>query len=253
MDIRTYLERIDYDRSVRPDLDSLFGLHRTHLLTVPFENLDIHSGVPIKLTERALWDKIIVRRRGGFCYELNGLFAWLLKEVGFDVTYLNGRVYNHEGKRGREFDHLTLLVKIPAEEQYWLADVGFGDSFFEPLRFGFNGEQAQGLHTYQIEPVENGYDLFKRGFDGGWACQYYFDLQPCRFPADYEEACIYHQTSPKSSFTRERVISLATPDGRISLDIKNLTITTNGKRLKQPLRSKDEFQKLLGAHFDIML
>jgi N-hydroxyarylamine O-acetyltransferase len=253
MDIRTYLERIGYDKSVHPDLDCLFGLHRTHLLTVPFENLDIHSGVPIRLTERALWDKIVVRRRGGFCYELNGMFAWLLKEVGFDVTYLNGRVYNHEGKRGREFDHLTLLVRIPAEEQYWLADVGFGDSFFEPLRFGFNGDQAQGLRAYRIEPFGNGYDLYRRGFDGDWKRQYFFDPQSRRFPADYEEACIYHQTSPKSSFTRERVISLATPDGRISLDIKNLTITTNGRLLKQPLRSKDEFQRLLGTHFDIML
>jgi N-hydroxyarylamine O-acetyltransferase len=253
MDIRTYLERIGYDKSVRPDLDCLFGLHRTHLLTVPFENLDIHSGIPIQLIEKALWDKIVVRRRGGFCYELNGIFAWLLKNVGFEVTYLNGRVYNNEGKRGREFDHLTLLVKIPTEEQYWLADVGFGDSFFEPLRFEYNGEQAQGLRAYKIEPVENGYDLFMRGFDGDWKRQYYFDLQPRRFPADYEEACLYHQTSPKSSFTRERVISLATPDGRISLDIKNLTITTNGRLLKQPLRSKDEFQRLLGTHFDIML
>lgn len=253
MDIRTYLERIGYDRSVRPDLDSLFGIHRTHLLTVPFENLDIHLGAAIQLTERALWDKIVVRRRGGFCYELNGIFAWLLKNVGFEVTYLNGRVYNHEGKRGRDFDHLTILVKIPAEEQYWLADVGFGDSFFEPLRFGFNGEQAQGVHAYRIEPVGNGFDLFKRDFNDGWKRQYYFDLQPRRFPADYEESCLYHQTSPKSSFTRERVISLATPDGRISLDIKNLTITAHGKRLKQPLRNEDEFQKLLGTHFDILL
>jgi N-hydroxyarylamine O-acetyltransferase len=237
MDIQTYLERIGYDRSVRPDLDSLFGLHRTHLLTVPFENLDIHLDIPIHLTERALWDKIVVRRRGGFCYELNGMFAWLLKNIGFEVTYLNGRVYNHEGIRGREFDHLTLLVKIPTEEQYWLADVGFGDSFIEPLRFGYNGEQAQGLYAYRIEPVQNGYDLFKRGLDKGWKHQYFFDLQPRRFPADYEEACLYHQTSPKSSFTREIIISLATPDGRISLDSKTLTITINGKRTKHKLKS----------------
>ena len=253
MDIRTYLERIGYDKPVRPDVESLYGLHRTHLLTVPFENLNIHFGVPVQLSEEALWDKIVIRRRGGFCYELNGMFAWLLKQIGFDVTYLNGRVYNGEGKRGREFDHLTLLVRIPITEQFWLADVGFGDSFFEPLSFEYNGEQAQGLRAYRLESVADGYDLLRRDFDGRWNLQYFFDLQPRNFPADYEAACLYHQTSPQSSFTRERVVSLATPDGRISLDSKNLTITTNGKRIKQPLRSEDEFRKLLGTHFEIVL
>jgi len=253
MDIRTYLERIGYDKPVRPDVESLYGLHRTHLLTVPFENLNIHFGVPIQLNEEALWDKIVIRRRGGFCYELNGMFAWLLKQIGFDVTYLNGRVYNGEGKRGREFDHLTLLVRIPITEQFWLADVGFGDSFFEPLSFEYNGEQAQGLRAYRLESVADGYDLLRRYFEGRWNLQYFFDLQPRNFPADYEAACLYHQTSPQSSFTRERVVSLATPDGRISLDSKNLTITTNGKRIKQPLRSEDEFRKLLGTHFEIVL
>lgn len=113
MNVRTYLERIDYNKVVQPDVETLIGLHRAHLLTVPFENLDIQLGQPIQLTEQAMWEKIIVHRRGGFCYELNGLFAWLLKQIGYEVTYLNGRVYNDAGRRGREFDHLTLLVEIP--------------------------------------------------------------------------------------------------------------------------------------------
>ncbi len=253
MDIRTYLERIAYDQPVRLDLELLFGLHRTHLLTVPFENLDIHLGAPIQLSEQALWNKIVVHRRGGFCYELNGMFAWLLKQIGFEVTYLNGRVYNTEGKRGREFDHLMLLVTIPSEQQSWLADVGFGDSFFEPLRFGYNGEQVQGLRAYRLEQVENGFDLLRRDYDGNWSQQYFFDVEVRRFPADYESACHYHQTSPNSSFTHERVISLATPDGRISLDSKYLTITTNGKRIKQPVKSEEEFRELLLTHFEVTL
>jgi len=135
MDIRTYLERIGYDKPVRLDVESLFGLHRTHLLTVPFENLDIHLGLPIQLSADALWNKIVIHRRGGFCYELNGMFAWLLKQIGFEVIYLNGRVYNSEGKRGQDFDHLALLVRIPSAGQFWLADVGFGDSFFRAIAF----------------------------------------------------------------------------------------------------------------------
>jgi N-hydroxyarylamine O-acetyltransferase len=253
MNIRTYLERIGYDKAVRLDIESLFGLHRTHLLTVPFENLDIHAGKPIQLTERALWNKIIIRQRGGFCYELNGMFAWLLKQIGFEVTYLNGRVYNAEGKRGLEFDHLTLLVRLPTDDQYWLADVGFGDSFFEPLRFGVDGEQVQGLRAYRLEQVAAGYDLLKRDFDGNWSRQYFFDLQPCVFPSDYESACLYHQISPQSSFTQRRVISLATPGGRLTLDSQNLSITTNGKRIKRKLKNEADFQEMLRTYFGIEL
>lgn len=254
MNVRTYVERINYERPVLLDMESLFGLHRAHLLTVPFENLDIHRGMPIRLDEQSLWDKIMIRRRGGFCYELNGMFAWLLKQIGFEVRYLNGRVYNKSsGNRGREFDHLTLLVRIPVEEQYWLADVGFGDSFFEPLRFETSSEQVQGLRAFRLEAAADGYDLWRRGFEGNWDRQYFFDLQPRNFPSDYEEACLYHQTSPKSSFTRERLISLATPDGRISLDGHNMTITSHGKRTKQELRNKTEFQELLSTHFGISL
>lgn len=253
MDVRTYLERIGFDRPVHLNVETLFGLHRTHLLTVPFENLDIHLGKPIQLGEQALWDKIVLHKRGGFCYELNGMFAWLLKEIGFEVTYLNGRVYNSHGKSGREFDHLTLLVGIPGKKANWLADVGFGDSFFEPLKFDYGIEQKQGLRTYRLENVEDGIDLLKREQDDRWNRQYFFDLKPRAFPSDYETSCQYHQTSPKSSFPRARVISLATPDGRISLDNNNLTITTNGKRIKRQLSDETEFQELLKYYFGIEL
>lgn len=253
MNIRTYLERIGYDRPARLDIESLFGLHRTHLLTVPFENLDIHADVPIQLDERSLWEKIIERRRGGFCYELNGMFARLLKKTGFEVTYLNGQVYNNEGKRGIEFGHLTLTVKIPGEQETWLVDVGFGDSFFEPLQFTVDSEQQQGSRAYRIEQSGDGYDLWKRDFDGRWKRQYFFDLHPRNFPGDYEPACLYHQTSPHSSFTHGRVISLATPDGRITLDKNNLSIIASGKRIKRKLKSKQEFREFLKLYFDIAL
>ena len=253
MDMRSYIERIGFDRPFRADMESLFAFHRTHLLAVPFENLDIHVGKPIQLDDQSLWDKIIVQRRGGFCYELNGMFAWLLKQIGFEVTYLNGRVYNDEGKRGRDFGHLTLLVGIPNDETNWLADVGFGDSFFEPLRFGYNGEQIQGSRAFRLEPVDDGFDLWRRDSDGDWTRQYFFDLQARSFPADYEDSCIYHQTSPKSSFTREQMISLATPNGRITLGSKALTITTNGKRIKRKLKSEKEFLNLLREYFGIEL
>jgi N-hydroxyarylamine O-acetyltransferase len=140
LDIQWYLNRIGYRKPIKPNLETLSGVHRTHMLTVPFENLDIHLGKPIRLTEQALWEKVVIQKRGGFCYELNGLFAWLLKQIGFHVTYLNGYVYSEQGDYGREFDHLALMVQIPGYDTQWLADVGFGDSFVEPLKIVLNGE-----------------------------------------------------------------------------------------------------------------
>ena len=110
MNIPAYLSRLNYSTSVKPDAETLHGLQFAHLLNVPFENLDIGLKRPIQLSEEALWEKLIIRKRGGFCYELNSLFAWLLKQIGFDVTYLNARVFNREGNLGIDFDHLALLV-----------------------------------------------------------------------------------------------------------------------------------------------
>ena len=253
MNIQSYLERIGHDKPVHSDAETLIGLHRAHMLAVPFENLDIHQGKPIRLTEPTLWEKIVLHRRGGFCYELNGMFAWLLKEIEFKVTYLNGCVYNDAGVRGREFDHLTLLVEVPGKSGRWLADVGFGDSFVEPLKLEYNGQQAQGLRAFRLDKVENGIDLWRRNYDGGWTLQYFFDLQPRNFPSDYEESCLYHQTSPNSTFTHEPIISRATPEGRISLDRQNLTITTHGNREQRSVNGETRYRELLKAYFGFVL
>jgi N-hydroxyarylamine O-acetyltransferase len=251
MNVYTYLERIGYDKAVQPDFETLIGLHRAHLLTVPFENLDIQLGKRIRLTEQALWEKIIAHKRGGFCYELNGLFAWLLKQIGYKVTYLNGRVYNSNGKRGREFDHLTLLVEIPNQSTRCLADVGFGDSFVEPLDLKLDDEQTQGLRAYRLERVEGGIDLWQRDFAGNWSRQYFFDLQARTFPTDYEAACLYHQTSPKSSFTHNSIVSRLMQNGRVTLENKQLIITENGRCTTRLVNSDKEYWGLLKKHFGI--
>jgi N-hydroxyarylamine O-acetyltransferase len=223
------------------------------MLTVPFENLDIGRKRPIRLDLDALWDKIVVRRRGGFCYELNGLFAWLLQSIGYEVTYLNARVFNAKGELGIDFDHLALLVQIPTVDGRWLVDVGFGDSFNEPLNFEERGEQPQELRAYRIEQTSNGYITWQRNYDGTWERHYFFDLQPHKFPEEYEAACLYHQTSPRSSFTRSSIISRATPDGRVSLEENWLILTQDGQRSKRLLKDQGEYHSLLKQYFDIAL
>src|SRR5687768_15235135 len=128
LDTAAYLERIGYRGPVEPTAETLRRLHVAHLLAVPFENLSIHASEPIVLDDSALFEKIVARRRGGFRYELNGLFAALLGALGFEVEMLSAGVMNSEGEFGPDFDHMALVVKL---EERWLADVGFGDSFVE--------------------------------------------------------------------------------------------------------------------------
>jgi N-hydroxyarylamine O-acetyltransferase len=144
-------------------------------------------------------------------------------------------------------------VKIPQEPTCWLADVGFGDSFTEPLSFEMGNEQVQGLRSYRLEQTTEGYITWQKNYDGTWERQYFFDLQPHNFPDEYEAACLYHQTSPKSSFTRASIISRATPEGRISLEDGSLIITTNGQREERLVPDREEYQALLKEHFGVVL
>ena len=252
MNVPEYLARLQYFKPIQPDAQTLQGLHLAQMRQVPFENLDIGRKRPIRLTEEALWDKIVLQGRGGFCYELNGLFAWLLRQIGFQVTYLNARVFNErEGTLGIDFDHLALLVQVPGEKGSWLVDVGFGDSFNEALRFEERGEQIHGLRSYKIEQTPDGYVTWQKNYEGSWERHYFFDLQPHNFPMDYEAACLYHQTSPKSSFTRGSIISKATSTGRVSLEDGWLILTENGQRSKRSLKDADEYTALLKQYFDI--
>jgi N-hydroxyarylamine O-acetyltransferase len=253
MDTLVYLARIGYSAPINPDAQTLRGLHRAHMFSVPFENLDIGLRRPIRLTEEALWEKIILQKRGGFCYELNGMFAWLLKQLGFDVTYLNARVYNRQGQLGIDFDHLALLVEIPKQSGRWLVDVGFGDSFTEPLNFEERDVQIQGLRAYRLEQAPDGFVTWQKNYDGTWERHYFFDLHPHKFPEAYESACLYHQTSPNSSFTRGSIISWATPEGRVSLEDGRLILTKNGERSERPIENKGEYQKLLSLYFGTTL
>jgi len=253
MNIGDYLKRLKYSKPARADLETLRGLQLAHLQNIPFENLDIGLGRKIELNESALWDKVITQKRGGFCYELNGLFARLLQQIGFEVTYLNARDY-HEGidTFGIDFDHLALMVTMPNKSTRWLTDVGFGDTFTQPLNIDDSPEQVQGLRGYLVEPFRNGYQIWQRNYDGSRERQYFFDLSSHHFPDEYLETCQYHQTSPKSIFTQNRIISRLTEDGRVSLDNDKLIITSNGKRSTQEVK-EDERTSLLKKYFDVAL
>ena len=249
MDADAYLNRINYRGSLAPSAETLRQLQVAHLLAVPFENLSIHSGQPIVLNDEALFNKIVTRRRGGFCYELNGLFAAFLRALGFKVNMLSAEVANREGSFGPDFAHMTLLVTL---EERWLADVGFGDSFNEPLLLDCRGEQVQGERAYQILPDGDHFILKQRDNNGEWNTQYRFSLQPYSY-ADYVEMCHYHQTSPQSHFTQGRICTRATPAGRITLsEMRFITTGKDGERQERVLTKEEEYASLLCEQFGII-
>lgn len=247
VNVSAYLQRIGYRGSLAPSIDVLRELHRAHLFSVPFENLDIHRGRPIILDEARFFQKIVERRRGGFCYELNGLFAALLRQLGFRVTRHSARVYD-DGAFGPEFDHLILIVYL---SERWLVDVGFGDSFIEPLRLDERGDQPQAGRVYRISVEGEEWTMLEYEAEAP-SDGYRFTLQP-RQLADFAEMCRYQQTSPQSSFTQKRICSRATPDGRISLSDWKLIVTERGERRERDLGSEEEYAEALRAHFGIVL
>ena len=250
MDLQRYLDRIAYRGQLQPSAIVLRDLQLAHLLTVPFENLSIHIGEPIVLHDEALFDKIVVRRRGGFCYEANGLFAALLRAMGFDAAMLSSCVARADGTFSPEFDHLTLMVRL---EERWLADVGFGDTFREPLRIDVASDQIQGHRAYRIVPRADDFVLMQREGNGPWSAQYRFTLRP-RAYRDFYERCRYQETSPDSHFAQNRICTLATRDGRVTLSGMRLIETSDvAGRTEREVHTQEEYDVLLRERFGIRL
>jgi N-hydroxyarylamine O-acetyltransferase len=238
MDVGAYLKRIRFDETPRVHLDTLRALHVAHLEAVPFENLDIHLGRPIVLHESAFFDKIVRRGRGGFCFELNGLFAALLRSIGFRVTMLAAGVRRGDGTYSPDFHHMALMVELG---ERWLADVGFGDSFREPLRLDDPGEQMRDGRLYRVTHDGVGGTMSGRseaGTEIGGVIVpekgYRFTLSP-RTLSDYDGSCHFLQTSPESIFTQRLMCSRATPTGRVTIADQRLVVTDRGVRHERRL------------------
>lgn len=245
-----YLGRIGFAGSRAATLLILRALHERHLQSVPFENLDICEGRPIVLSRERLFDKIVARRRGGFCYELNGLFAWLLEGLGFDVTLLSARVSGSNGVAGPGFDHMAMMVKLHGRR--WLADVGFGDSFVFPLDLDTRSAQDDPAGSFRIDKEGPQYTLSRLQRAGSWKDQYRFTLAP-RELHDFTAMCDYHQTSPHSSFTRKTICSRRTADGRISLTADRLIVSTSAAREETPIEDRNAWRAALREFFGIVL
>jgi len=236
-----YLQRLGLERSERPSLPFLTKLQRRHLLRVPFENLDIFWGNPIPLDVPRAFRKVMELRRGGFCYELNALFASLLQTLGFQVSLLSARVWRKvEHSWGPEFDHLTLAVML---DQPYLVDVGFGDCFRAPMP----------LSTVVQSDVSGRYRLVQGEWPDEWVLEhsvrahwrslYRMSREP-RALASFAAMNTWQQTSPDSPFTGHAVFTLARPWGRLTLTDGHAVETRRGRIHRQRLKSGELERRL---------
>lgn len=244
-----YLDRIGVQRPPRADAETLRVLHAAHLTRVPFENLSIHLGEPISLEPHALRDKIIDRRRGGFCYELNGLFARLLDALGYRVELLAARVWGGQAF-GPPLDHLALGVQCESEceDERWLADVGFGAHSLYPLRVEHGLDQDDPGGRFGVERAPHGdLDVWRDG-----VLQYRVEAHP-RTLAEFEAMCWYQQNSPRSHFTRNVVCSLQTTTGRVTLSGDRLVRTVHARKEETRLADDTEILRTYADVFGIVL
>ena len=230
MDVDAYLARLGTARPATVDAAALRTLQERHLTAVPFENLSVHLGEPIELTEDALFDKIVRRRRGGFCYELNGLFAALLRELGFDATLHAAQVFSPDGSLGPPLDHAAIRVEL---DEPWLVDVGFGRFGRWPLRLsGVDAQRDPEGEFLALDASHGDVDILMDGKP-----QYRLERRP-RPLADFVPMAWWQSTSPKSHFTQQLTCSRPTSQGRVTLSGDRLIETVDGVRHELRLGSE---------------
>ncbi|NTU88907.1 MAG: arylamine N-acetyltransferase [Actinobacteria bacterium] len=243
---KTYLERIGINDELPCNLESLARIQSQHSMTVPFENLNIALGIPIVFDLEALYDKIVIHRRGGICFELNLLLAELLRRLGFSVETFSARVR----ESGTDLDHVFNMATIDGKR--WMVDVGFADNYFAPLPFELGTWTFDGRDRWKVEQAEGDRFNLIREEEGEEIVKYVFTLTE-RIPSDFRARCDYFETAPESHFKQGNLANLERRDGRVSLTDKRLLITTNGEKERVDIESREQFELYLREIFGIEL
>lgn len=249
MNVAEYLSRINAGPEILgPTVESLRFLQRKHLLAVPFENLDIHWQKPIIIDIDKFYEKVVTNRRGGFCYELNGPFNELLRSLGFQTRLISARVFNGT-EFGPEFDHAAIIATIGDDE--YLADVGFGEFSTEPLIFSLGAEQHDPAGIFVVRRFNDEYFEVAKRDGGDWKSEYIFKDIP-RELSEFAEICDFQQHSPDSHFTKRKICSILTPEGRKTLTDGAFIITERGNRIETAVSSEEDFETTLAKEFGMI-
>lgn len=245
----SYLARLNYSGSVQPTETQLQALHRAQVYTIPFENFDILLGRGITLEPSALYHKLVHQARGGYCFELNGVFLMALQYIGFEARALLARVHLVDPPTGR--GHQLILVTIQGKQ--WIADVGFGGPGLRaPIPFELNRIATQDGQSFRLVEAGPYGIMLQTLMNGAWQNLYSFDLGQV-FPNDIMYGNHFTSTHPSSFFTFARVAALPTPNGRVSLFNHTLRILSPDGEHVQELGEGQPYLDALKTHFGIEL
>lgn len=248
LDLDAYFARIAYAGERRSTVETLRQLHLAHASRIPFENLDILLGRPIRLDLESLQAKLVRARRGGYCFEHNALFAAVLERLGFAVTRLAARV---RWRTTRVLPRTHMVLKVDVDDDAWLVDVGFGGwGLLEPLPFIADRESEQFAWKFSLRREEEQWVL--RGvLPGGWQDLYGFTLEP-QLPVDYEPANHFCSTHPESRFVQTLIAQLPTPTARyILLNREFITVDARGEH-SETLAGDESLRRVLAERFGLV-
>jgi N-hydroxyarylamine O-acetyltransferase len=246
MDLKAYFKRIGYAGDPQPDLATLRALHRAHLLAIPYENLDVLLGRPVSLDAETAFAKIIAGGRGGWCYEMNGLFAAVLEAVGFKVVRMAGAVMREVMGNLVLGNHLVLLIEIAGER--WVADVGFGDGSLEPFPLRPGPFTVAG-YAFGLEQADGQWWRFRNHPFGSARS---FDFIPEAAPAGVLAAHTqWHQTAPESNYVMNLVVQRFTDRGLVQLHGRVLRRVRAGGKEKRLLGSPAHLVRVLDREFGL--
>lgn len=246
-----YLKRIRYHGVASNTVAVLADLQEHHIHAVPYENLDILNGTALSLDLGDLYDKIVIRGRGGYCFELNALFGWLLESLGYKVTHYFARFWRDEPNPPPMRRHHILCVE--AEGRSFLCDVGVGGIVpLRPLELIEGAEQQQGTECYRLETDPFfGWVLCERR-RGGWNRIYSFTEEP-QLLQDYAMASYWCEHAPESIFTQSAMLFIRTPEGRNTVSGEEFRIfTADGVETFIP-QSALEYRQALKQYFGIVI
>ncbi|HEY2752648.1 arylamine N-acetyltransferase family protein [Phenylobacterium sp.] len=246
MDLEAYFERIGFREEPRPDLVTLKALHRAHLQAVPYENLDVQFGRPLTTDPAEAVEKIVARRRGGWCYEMNGVFGAALTEIGFKVTGMAGAAMRELMGDIMIGNHLVLLVEI--DGQHWIADVGFGDGCQDPIPLRRSAINIGG-YAFRLEALDERWWRFHNHEFGG-ARSFDFVVEPAD-PDLLAGRCEWLQQDPTSPFVLNLIVQRFRADTILQLRGRVFrTVTPRGVETRL-LRSADELVAVLASDFGL--
>ncbi len=246
--LENYFRRIAYNGKTQKDISTVSEIMRCQLFSVPFENLDVQAGKIVSLVPEEIVEKILVHNRGGYCYEVNGLFAMALQELGVPYIFVAARPMIYPVRRPKT--HMAIVAEVDGEK--WLIDLGFGsNSIRKPMRLDVTDvEVQQDADRFMLSKTDESKYRLKAFVEGEWVNQYEFDLYPQEW-IDFVPANHLNSTHPDTIFVKKLIVVLQNPTGKVVLMGDTLKTVSNGITTKEFV-SPENRSAILSTHFGLV-